>query len=121
MTYSFEFKIDELPLTTNAQTSMHWKKKGQYVKYWHQLVFYKTGKDIPMTPLKRAKLTLTRMSSREPDFDGLVSCFKPVIDALVVCGILENDKMSNIGKSEYLWEKVSNKNACIKVKIEELI
>lgn len=75
---------------------------------------------IPETPLKRAKLTLTRHSCREPDFDGLVSSFKACIDALVETNVLENDKPSNIGGSVYLWVKGPQKFGFVTIKIEEI-
>lgn len=115
-----DFEIPLLPKTTNAQTSMHWSAKQKYVKSWHDLVGYATVGKRPRTPLIRAKLTLTRFSSSEPDFDGLVSSFKHVIDALIVCGVLANDKVSNIGQSIYLWEKAPRKNGKIRVTVESI-
>lgn len=118
MSYRHGFIIHELPKTTNAQSSMHWRAKMKYVRYWHEMVWM--VRKIPPAPLLRAKLTLTRFSSSEPDFDGLVSSFKPVIDGLVVAGVLVNDKMSNIGQSVYQWEKCKRKEGRIHVLIEGL-
>ncbi len=72
----------------------------------------------PPEPLERAKLTLTRCSSREPDTDGLVSCFKHVVDGLVEAKVLADDRPSNIGIPDYRWEKCSNKLSRIKVQVE---
>lgn len=74
----------------------------------------------PRAPLERAKLTLTRASAVEPDYDGLVSSFKHIIDALVEGGILVNDKTENIGKPDYQWVVAARNKGCIKVKIEEV-
>ena len=113
------FCIEQLPPTVNRQSGMHWRKKAQIVKQWHGMVaIYCGGFLKPKAPFKKAKLTLTRFSSVEPDFDGLVSSFKPVIDGLIKCGVLENDKMSNIGKPDYRWEKVKPKQGKIVVTIE---
>lgn len=119
--YRLEFQIAELPRTTNAQNSMHWTAKARYVKHWHSLVRAAAGKLKPKKPLKTATLTLTRFSSCEPDFDGLVSSFKHVIDGLVVCGVLENDKFSNIGRSGYFWIKSSPKKGFIEVSVSEFL
>jgi hypothetical protein len=118
MSYTFEFEIPELPKPINRQMSMHWTAKGEYVRSWHAQVAAHIGKNKPAAPLKKARLTLIRFSSTEPDFDGLVSSFKPVLDGLIKCGVLEDDKPSNIGKSSYEWEYAKAKQGKIKVKIE---
>lgn len=73
----------------------------------------------PSEPLSKAKLTLTRYSLRQPDYDGLVGSFKFVIDAIVNHGIIKDDNMQVIGTPNYIWEKTSKGNYKIKVKIEE--
>lgn len=73
----------------------------------------------PPAPLQHAKLTLLRASSVEPDYDGLVSGFKHVIDCLVEAGILINDKRENIGVPDYLWEKAPMGKGFIRVTVEE--
>lgn len=120
MTYRLEFEIAGLPKTVNAQMSMHWRAKGEYVKGWHRSVMAAIGNKKPIAPCKTARLTLTRHSSTEPDYDGLVSSFKPVVDALIVCGVLENDKVSNIGQSTYRWEKCPAKMGKIHVIVQEV-
>ncbi len=50
----------------------------------------------------------------------MVSTFKPVIDGLVECGVLEDDKASNIGQSAYSWEKAKPKQGLIRVTITEV-
>ncbi len=118
--YSFEFEINELPKPINRQQGMHWRQKSQYVKVWHNMVGAKIAGHKPSIPLMKARLTLTRMSSVEPDFDGLVSSFKPVIDGLIVCGVIVNDKMTNIGQPRYSWVKARPGKGGIKVRIEEV-
>lgn len=120
MAYYLEFEIKELPKPINAQNSMHWAQKGKYVRHWHTLVNASVCPRKPKAPLNRAKLTLTRFSSSEPDFDGLVSSFKPVIDGLITSGVLENDKFSNIGRSEYVWINTQRGQGKIKVIVEEI-
>lgn len=74
----------------------------------------------PLSPLKRARLTLIRFSSSEPDYDGLVHGFKPIIDGLKEAGVLIDDKFSNIGASNYQWEKCPPKKGRIIVIVEEV-
>ena len=77
------------------------------------------GKEKPCKPLEKAKLTLIRHSSSEPDYDGLVSSFKYVIDSLVTLKILVNDKSKNIGVPDYKWQKAPAMKGFITVGIEE--
>lgn len=69
-------------------------------------------------PLQTARLTLTRYSTIEPDYDGLVSSFKPIIDGLVEAGFLAGDKRANIGVPDYRWEKAKRGQGRITVRIE---
>lgn len=120
MNYSLEFEIHELPKTTNAQASLHWRDKARETKRWHQMVWAVVGKRKPPVPLAKARLTLIRRSFEEPDFDGLVSGFKHVIDALVVIGVLADDKLSNIGQPKYEWQKHPRKQGKIQVTVEAI-
>lgn len=67
-----------------------------------------------------ARLQLIRHSQTEPDFDGLVSSFKPIIDGLVISGVLENDRSANIGQPDYHWEYAPPKAGKITVRIFEV-
>ena len=119
--YTLEFEIPALPKTTNANSRVHWRSKHREAKNWDLLInHHATLQGKPKAPLHRAILKLTRYSSSEPDYDGLVSSFKFVIDALVSCGVLVNDKRENVGVPEYKWEKVARNKGGIKVIVEEV-
>lgn len=75
---------------------------------------------IPDQPLEKAKLTLTRHSSRQPDFDGMVHSFKRIIDALVKCGILIDDNPDVIGSPTYKWAKAARGDGHIQVEVESV-
>lgn len=89
---------------------------------WKQQVisFVKFNRLGPPKPLPMAKVTLTRCSSSEPDFDGLVGSFKNVLDGLVAALVIEDDKMSNIGAPDYRWEKASPGGGKIRIVVEEI-
>lgn len=74
----------------------------------------------PKEPLKKAKVTLSRFSTREPDFDGLVCSFKPILDGLTNSKIIIDDKMSVIGQPTYKWEKIGKGKGKIHILVEEL-
>lgn len=118
MKYVFEFELPGLPKTSNVGLYTHWAKKLVEAKKWKRLVMEATHRFKPAQPLTSAALTLTRMSSSAPDFDGLVSSFKHIVDGLVVGGILIDDNMSTIGAPTYLWEKCSPKAGKVKIRIE---
>jgi Holliday junction resolvase RusA-like endonuclease len=108
-------------MTNASKLKMHWTVRKKELDQWKSAIaaILRT-RTLPPKPLKLAKLTLTRCSSSEPDFDGLVSGFKGIIDSLVRAGVLENDKPSNIGTSVYLWEQASPGKGKIKVAVEEI-
>ena len=118
--YEIAFQIPGLPATTNANGRKHWALKAKEARHWKKEVAAAIGYNKPSKPLPRASLTLTRASSVAPDFDGLVSSFKHVIDALRECGIISEDKLVNIGAPKYLWEPAPRGKGYIRVQVEEL-
>lgn len=121
MPYRLEFEIVGLPRMTNKSgKSGHWRVLHSEATLWKQLTGWAVRKHSrPPTPLKHARLTLTRHSSAAPDSDGLVSGFKHVIDGLVEAGVLENDRWINIGMPTYRWSKAPMKAGKITVVVEE--
>jgi hypothetical protein len=118
VTYSIEFEIPGLPLMSNNLLRGNWRPRFAHSKKWKREVYHAVHAPMrPAKPLEKAKLTLTRISSVEPDFDGLVSGFKPVVDGLVECGVLFSDKPSCISP-EYKWEKGPKGQGKIRVKVE---
>lgn len=118
--FEIEFELNGLPVRTNNARS-HWALRSAEARKWKrkviEAVIYKKLK--PKKPLKHAILTLTRHSSVEPDFDGLVSSFKHVIDGLIYAQVLENDKTSNIGQPTYIWRKAPPGRGYIRVSVKE--
>ena len=122
MTYRLEFTLDGLPATTNSGNRAHWAIKVREANYWKCMVRYQVLmlKKRPARPLKKAKLTLTRCSAVQPDFDGLVSSFKHPIDGLKAAGVIVDDKMSCIGQPNYQWEKAPPKKGFIRILVESV-
>lgn len=117
--YHLKFNISDLPETTNSGGRQHWSHKVRQAKRWKWLVGLRIGHHKPLEPLKKAKIVLTRASSRVPDADGLVSSFKHVIDGLVVHDVILDDSMTVIGMPEYKWTKAPPKNGYIEVEVFE--
>lgn len=119
MSYSLTFEIPGLPKSANAR--LHWRARYRENSKWRLAVAAAVLARKPKVPLVRAKLVCTRHSSVESDADNVVAGFKPVIDALVVYGVLANDKWGNIGMPEYRWEKAPAKLGKISVTVTEVL
>lgn len=115
----FSIEIKGLPkiISNGSKGSWRgaWAEGNKWKRAIHEaLVINKISLE---TPLEKAHLRLTRFSSIEPDFDGLVISFKHVIDGLVRAGVLANDKISNIGQPEYFWQKTKANHGKIKIEV----
>lgn len=122
MTISFE--IQGLPKMTNTLRK-HWRVILRERNKWKDMVKnavlleQKRGARID-SPLTKAKVTITRFSARAPDYDGMVSAGKALLDGLVEAGVLADDNFEVIGAPQYLWEYARPKQGKIKVKVESL-
>ncbi len=119
MSYVIEFELIGSPKPANRLLGSHWRTRSSHATTWKRAVWAQVWNKRPPQPLAKAKLTLTRMSSRECDFDGLVSSFKSIIDGLVQYGVLLNDRSVNIGQPEYKWEKCKPAHGRVRIKVEE--
>lgn len=118
--YKLDLIINGLPKMFNVYKGMHWSMYKKEKDAWLKLVrlhLWQAG-GAPPEPLKKARLKLTRCSSKECDFDGLVHSFKPIIDALKNCGVIEDDRMSVIGQPSYFWAKSVRKQGYIMISVE---
>lgn len=108
--------IEGLPKTGNELLGANWKVRVGNSKTW----LSKLDRAIttrPIKPLTKVRLRFTRASGSEPDHDGLVSGFKAVQDALVKLDIIINDKPSNIGSPEYVWERAPKLKGFIRIEL----
>lgn len=104
---------------TNAHANASWFRRKAEADKWKRLMFYELVGKAPKEPLTNIELTCVRYSSREPDYDGLVSGFKHCIDALKINKIILDDKPSVIGTPIYRWEKCSKGSGKITIEIKE--
>lgn len=117
--YEHSFEIHELPKMSNGSHGS-WMQEHRRRKKWHRMVGQWLMGRTPPRPIQRARVVFTRCSSVEPDYDGLVHGFKPIRDALVKWGVLEDDRPRNL-EGVYLWEKALRKQGKVRVEIRELI
>lgn len=120
MTAVIEFELPGLPRMTNnsGRTKTHWAAIAKEKKSWKLATALAVRPYLPREPHQAARLILTRHSAVEPDYDGLVSGFKPIIDALVECGFLAGDKRAHIGVPQYDWCQAAPKHGYVSVYIE---
>lgn len=118
--YQLKITIPGLPKTTNGNARAHWRRLQQQAKTWQRATLLAIGSQRPIAPLKRARLVLTRHSSREPDFDGLVSSFKHCVDSLVKAGVIIDDKMSVIGQPDYRWQRAPMRGGFVTIEVSEI-
>ena len=117
--YRLEITLMGLPSTPNARRHFHVVAKENAV--WYAAVKASVGMNKPEKPLESAKLTLTRMSTTEPDYDNLAASFKPLLDGLRYAGVITDDKKKNIGRPEYRWEHAAPRKGCVKIIVEEIV
>lgn len=118
--YVLEFEIMGLPKMPNSLLGSHWRTRSGHATKWARHVWVKTIGKRPKHPLLKAKITCTRFSSVESDFDGLSGSFKSILDGLKKAGVITDDSPSVIGRPEYEWQKTKPKEGKIRVKVEEL-
>lgn len=117
-----EFQLPGLPPTTNAMNAMHLQVRLKSKRTWRDsskwsAIKAKQGVVGNPFPLKHGHVTFIRYSSVEPDFDGLVSSCKHILDGLVEAGVLVGDKVSQV-TGVYKWQKVSPGKGCVVVRVE---
>lgn len=118
--FRLEFECSGLPKMSNQLLRGHWGAKLGHANLWKRKIWREAWAFKPAKPLERAKLTLTRVSSVCPDYDGLVSCFKHPIDGLVEANVIAGDTFAHIGVPDYKWEKGPPGKGKIRIRVEEL-
>jgi Holliday junction resolvase RusA-like endonuclease len=118
--YVLEFEINDLPKTYNSLGRAHWTVKAKEARKWISLVGFVSSSKRPKECLRKCSLELVRFSTRSPDFDGLVSSFKHVLDGLTKAQIICGDKIENTGVPNYRWEKAKKGEGKIKVRVESV-
>ena len=104
---------------TNSKSRTSWRAAMFESRKWKKLVYENCILLRPIEPLTKAKLVLTRFSSSEPDFDGLVSGFKHCIDGLKEAKVILDDKPSIVGQPQFFWHKSKKGMGSIKIEVYE--
>lgn len=122
MSRVLEIVLPGLPPMNTADGPSRWAryrlKKAWETRVKHALV--QTIGGWPREPMTRARVTITRASTREPDFDGLVQGGKFLLDGLVKAKVLADDGPSVIGQPAYRWERAPRGMGSVRVRVEEI-
>ena len=119
MVTTIRFKINSLPQTRNSIGAKHWRYRHKESKLWHDLVYLEICGQIPPKPFTKVELSFIRASSSMPDYDGLVSSFKYVLDALVKHGVLIDDNLNVCSNPNYSWLKTKRGQGYIQVEVKQ--
>lgn len=111
--YSLSLKIPLIPKSLNKMLRTHYFKNNKDNIKWDYIIGIDCLNKKPISPLLKAKIKIIRHSSRTLDYDSLVASMKPVVDALVDCGVLSDDSWKVLGKWEVDQKFRPQKNGCL--------
>ena len=95
--YKLDLTLHSLPDSLNKGLRAHRFKYHQKNRKWDLLIAGIVRDRLPPTPLKKAHIRIVRHFWRTLDYDGLVGSMKPVVDALVSAGVIEDDRWNVLG------------------------
>lgn len=95
--YSLKIEIEMLPKSLNKKLRANRFKNHKENLMFDRVVYFKCLGKLPAKPLLKAEISITRHFYRLLDFDNCVGSLKPVVDALVSCGVLSDDNWNVLG------------------------
>jgi Holliday junction resolvase RusA-like endonuclease len=120
VTYRLSFELPGLPRMANPSgRSQHWRAVFGERRKWKTAVWAAVQGKLPRQPLERYTLHLTRFSSVPPDFDGLVSSWKAIVDGLREAKVIADDKLVNTGPWRCHWIKCKRDEGRVSVTVED--
>ena len=119
MTYRLRLEIPGLPPMNTSATRRHWAVQAREARDTQTLVAALVGKRRPPKPLKRARVTVTRCSPREPDFENMTLSSKAHIDGLVKARVLVDDN-PDVCERVYRWAKAPRGQGRLVIDVEEI-
>jgi Holliday junction resolvase RusA-like endonuclease len=114
--FKLEITLPFLTKPINAQ-SKNWRAVHADRKKIKESVAWRVKGLEPKHPLRKAWVECERHSSNSPDYDGLVSSFKSVIDGLTEAGVIEDDNMEIIGMPSFRWFKAPKGKGFIVIRV----
>lgn len=119
--YFLRLEINHIPASLNISLRTNRWRYQKLNKDWDRMLYILTQGRRPIEPLKKAKIRLVRHFYRMLDYDGLVGSMKPVVDALVSCGVLIDDRWDVLGQWDVSQEFRPKKDGpLLLIEIEEV-
>lgn len=104
----------------NSADGLSWSGRRQLRQKWVGHVrnaVLEAGR--PAEPMTKARVTITRFSSSEPDSDNLYFGAKFLLDGLVAARVIADDKPSVIGMPVCAWEYAPRGQGRVRIVVEE--
>jgi len=118
--YFLEFEFLTKPPSLNQLLSKGWKFRHFTFLKIKQEILNKVSGHKPTSPLKKFQISITRHAIRTLDFDNFVASAKPILDSLVMAGIIHNDTWDLINHLSVDQIKVKKNQEKTIVKVEEV-
>lgn len=91
--YELNFQLTKLPPSLNQMLRGHWRTRSAILKTFKTLAINEIKKqETPAQPLVKYQIAFIRHTIRPLDFDNLAASFKPIMDALTVTNVIQDDK-----------------------------
>ena len=116
--YRLDIEMDGVTPLNSADANNRWKRKKAR-DLWFVKVRVAIGRDLPHEPLEHALVTITRCSSVPPDADNMYHGIKFLLDSLVACGIIADDKRDVIGMPVVKWRKAKPRQSKTLISVRE--
>ena len=118
---TIELEIPGIPPMNSADGISRWarrKLRDRWVGHVRNAVLASGAR--PPEPWTRARVTIVRRSSVEPDFDNLYAGAKFLLDGLKAARVIEDDKPSVIGMPDCRWEYAPPARGSVRIRVEPL-
>jgi hypothetical protein len=119
-----KFSLKPNPPSPNVRERMHWSARSRLCQdiAWKVMVGIQLKKKTPHRPSwAKIKVHATRFAIRLMDRDNFVGSLKPVIDGLVACRVVPDDKPELVHLGELNQKRVSKKaDERLEITVEEV-
>lgn len=120
MGYSIDIELDYMATDPNNILGRHWRTRhGRFSKIKRDISLLTSGK-APEKPLTKFKISVIRRAGGLLDWDNYVASLKPVIDALILSGIIQNDSWKFIRHIDVDQVVTRKKEKKLFIKVEEI-
>lgn len=114
-------EIPGLPPMNTADGLSRWTRRKLRQRWVREVqVAVLASGQKPAEPWKRARVTITRCSSSEPDSDNLYAGAKFLLDGLKAARVIEDDKPSVIGMPACVWEHAPRGAGRVRINVEPM-